>query len=42
MRAEFEASVRKQKGLMLVGKITSKKLIPFIDRKVRIRVDELK
>jgi len=38
---EFEATVRGQKGLMLIGKVTSKKLIPFINKKVKIKVKEV-
>jgi len=39
---EIEVTVRGQKGLIPVGKITSKKLVPFINKKVKIKVEVLK
>jgi hypothetical protein len=37
---KFEAIVRKQGGLMEVGKINSLKLLPFVGKKVVVIVKE--
>jgi hypothetical protein len=38
---KFESTVREQKGLIKVGKITSKSLVPFINKKVKVEVEEV-
>lgn len=40
-KIEFEAIVRKQPGYEPLGKINSKKLKPFINKKVKVRVEEV-
>ena len=42
MKIVFEAFVRGQRGLLHVGKINSVKLVPFIDKKVKVTVEGLK
>jgi hypothetical protein len=37
---KFEATVREQKGILRTGKVNSKKLVPFIGKKVKMEVKE--
>jgi len=41
-KTEFVAIVREQRGFIRIGKITSKKLEPFIGKKVKVTVEILK
>ena len=40
-KTEFIATVREQKGFIRIGKITSKKLEPFIGKKVKVKIEVL-
>jgi len=41
-KTHFEATVRKQSGLMTVGKIHNVQLVPFIGKKVKVTIEEVK